>query len=366
VTRPEHPTTPRSAANGWAESSQTAQDVVMVDALANPLTFEPILVPKPWGGRRLERFNHVLPPAENAGESWEIADLDPAAVSSVSDPTTRVSEGSLQGRSLRDLIALNRDALLGEATDHDGRFPLLIKLLDAREHLSVQVHPPAAYAVDDPSIEEKTESWIVLDAEPGAELMVGTTNGTTRQDVVEAIGTPDIVALLRRVPAVTGSVHHIPAGTIHALGAGVLVAEVQTPSDSTYRLYDWTAEYGRAPRSIHTDEAARCLELAWPPPDPGPIAEPASTGTLVQTPHYVVRRHVLGVDDQRDVAPGIVRVVLITEGVLEVEGFAKLRRRGQVLLLPAAWSGRLRARTACRYLDVTPTALRRDQSSKNV
>jgi mannose-6-phosphate isomerase class I len=130
-----------------------------------------------------------------------------------------------------------------------------VKLLHAREHLSVQVHPSPAYAATHPEAKLKAESWYVLDAEPGAELFLGLTPGTTAADAVALAREGRIADVLRRVPAIMGDCHTLPSGLVHALGAGVVVAEVQTASDTTYRLYDWTTEYARAPRTLHLSES---------------------------------------------------------------------------------------------------------------
>lgn len=321
--------------------------------IRDPIHLTPVLVPKPWGGRRLARLNHALPPDQMIGESWEVADLDPKAVSSVAEPATRVAAGPFTGCTLSELIALDVESLLGKAADVAGRFPLLIKFLDAREHLSVQVHPTESYAASDPTVHVKTESWIVLDAEPGAEVMIGFASGVTRDAVLRAIGTPDIVPMLRRVPAVVGAVHHIPAGTVHALGAGVLVAEIQTPSDTTFRLYDWAEEYQRAPRTIHYQEAARTIELAWL--SPAPLNEGRRSATpLVDTPSYVIRRLTLQGGERHGVEPGIARVLIVMEGGLQGTGFANPCWRGEVVLLPAAWSGPVRPRPSASFLEVVP------------
>ncbi|MDH3500806.1 MAG: class I mannose-6-phosphate isomerase, partial [Acidimicrobiia bacterium] len=227
-----------------------------------PLTFEPIIVPKPWGGRRLERFGKELAPDGLFGESWEVADLPTDAVTSSEQTRSRVSGGADDGATLSDLISLHGSDLLGSARATErGDFPLLVKFLDAREHLSVQVHPTGDYVARHPGTWLKTESWCVVDADPGAVLYKGFRPGVTMEQVAQAAGTRDFVELLQAVDAVAGDFHHLPAGIVHALGAGVLVAEIQTPSDTTFRLYDWTDEYGRAPRPLHIGEGLDTVAL---------------------------------------------------------------------------------------------------------
>lgn len=341
----------------------------VADGVPGPLHLEPLLVAKPWGGRRLERFGRLLPEGAAIGESWEVADLDPASTS-LAESSTRVVTGPLTGQHLHEVIARDRAALLGDADDHDGRFPLLIKLLDAREHLSVQVHPPAAYVAEHADARLKTESWVVLDADPGAELMIGVVDGVTLPMLAEVAGTPAMLPLLRRVPAVAGEVHHLPAGTIHALGAGCLIAEIQTPSDTTFRFYDWTEEYGRAPRQLHIDAGLRAAELAWEHNLPDRAAtvtaatsrSPESEGLmLVDTADYRLVEQRLAPDTPRWVESGTLRAVQVLDGTLEGHGFAWPVQAGGTVLLPATWSGDLRAvgRPATLLETTLPAAKRR-------
>ncbi len=211
-----------------------------------PVVFDPILKPKPWGGRKLETlFGKRLPPGVPIGESWEIASLPGNEVA--------VRSGPLQGRRLWELVEDWGTALLDGASLADGRFPLLIKFLDARENLSVQVHPKPP-ATDPtrwvPGV--KHEAWYVVDAEPEARMYVGLQPGVGPDDVRRAVNTPHMAELLRSWQVRTGDVFYLPSGTPHALGAGIVVAEIQTPADITYRLYDWDrlGLDGR-PRELH-------------------------------------------------------------------------------------------------------------------
>ena len=319
-----------------------------------PFCLEPVLVSKPWGGRRLAEFGKSLPPDEAIGESWDVADLDPLATS-VPDPATRVATGALAGATLRQVIARHGRELLGDATPAPGgRFPLLVKLLDARQSLSVQVHPPAAYVAAHSGAHLKTESWVVVDADPKAELLLGLVEGTTQDDIATTLGTPDMLPLLRRVPARAGDVHHLPAGLIHALGAGVLVAEVQTPSDTTYRLYDWVDEYGRTPRELQLEAGLECLRLEWATnTEPPPTVTGSRAGTLLDTPHYRLARHMLGADERLGSPDGEARILLVLQGTVRVADLPVLSRGG-VAILPAAWSGDIVATTDSTLLIVTP------------
>lgn len=265
----------------------------------SPLVLTPILQPKVWGGRRLAALGKALPDGP-VGESWELADLPTTAASGAGGHAARsvIAVGPLAGRTLHDAMAAWGPALLGEASpspEGGGGFPLLVKYLDAREHLSVQVHPDAAYAAAHPGAYLKTESWYIVAAEPGAELFIGLKPGTTRAHLARAIADGTVPALMRSRPAIPGECHTLPSGTVHALGAGVLVAEVQTPSDTTYRVYDWTREYNRPLRELHIEQALACASFDEPP---APVAASGERSVVARTEFYtmeVVRAHCKGV-----------------------------------------------------------------------
>jgi mannose-6-phosphate isomerase len=257
-----------------------------------PFRLDPILVERPWGGTRLAAYGKELPPGVRIGESWELADLPQHVAPTVDDPSSIILDGPYAGARLRTLMAEAAEALLGPIPPTaERRFPLLFKLLDAREHVSVQVHPHAAYVASHPEARLKTESWYVIDADPGAVLYLDVTASTTLADIEAVMGTPDIVPLLGERAAVPGAFHHVPAGLIHALGAGTFVAEVQTPSDTTFRIYDWSMEYSRAPRPMHPAESMASIQLD--PEEASSLDAWSSTGVreLVSNDHYWMREH---------------------------------------------------------------------------
>ncbi len=249
--------------------------------LPEQIRLEPLLAVRPWGGRRLERLGRMLPPDVLIGESWELADL-----ASDDGARTTVADGPLGGATLSELISRYGQELLGSAaaTD-DGRFPLLVKLLDARENLSVQVHPSIA----DESIRPKTESWYVIDADDDSSMWFDIRPGVSNAEFANAAGTMAVVDMLDRLGASTGDFHHIPAGRVHALGAGVMVLEVQTPSDTTFRFYDWTEEYQRESRELHIEEAMR--SVIRDDPTAFSLGNTESTRDLVKSAHYWMREH---------------------------------------------------------------------------
>ncbi|MFA9479162.1 type I phosphomannose isomerase catalytic subunit [Phycisphaerales bacterium AB-hyl4] len=235
---------------------------------AYPLTFEPIYKEKVWGGRSLERLGRTLPGGVDAriGESWELADLGTTSASGGGGGAARsiITNGPLAGQSLHDAITGEARALLGNLPLNEfGEFPLLLKYLDARQSLSVQVHPSPAYAAEHDDAFLKSEAWFIVDADPGAVIYKGVHEGVTPEQLRAALEVNDdeaVVPLLIETPVRPGDCHYLPSGTCHALGAGVLVAEVQTPSDTTFRVYDW----GRIGRELHVDQALACITFGPP------------------------------------------------------------------------------------------------------
>ncbi len=230
-----------------------------------PLTFEPVFKDYPWGGRNLEqRLGRRIPPGIIA-ESWEI--------SGHPNGPTPVRDGPLAGMTLPEVQHELGEALVGRrnrwALNRD-RFPLLIKLLDANRWLSVQVHPDDRYALEHEGEFGKTEMWVVLHAEPGAELIYGLKRGVTRQAFEAAVAQDNAIELLHRVAVRAGDTIFVPAGTVHALGPGIIVAEIQQNSDTTYRIYDWgrMGNDGK-PRPLHVRKALDVID--WNMVEPAPV-----------------------------------------------------------------------------------------------
>ncbi len=241
-----------------------------------PYTFTPIYKEKIWGGRNLERlFVRALPQGQTIGESWELADL--------AEGTSVLANGPEAGKTLTEITRELGSDLLGATRPVDGRFPLLLKLLDANDILSLQVHPDArAVAEIGPPAALKTECWYIVESRDGM-VYRGVRDGVTPEAFRKAIESDTVADLVQRYDVAGGDFHHLPAGTVHALGAGVVVAEVQTPSDTTYRVTDW----GRG-REIHVERSMQCIHFNVSDADP-PGADAAS-GVLVDTPYFRVRR----------------------------------------------------------------------------
>ncbi|MBL8745424.1 MAG: class I mannose-6-phosphate isomerase [Phycisphaerae bacterium] len=253
-----------------------------------PLVLEPIFKEKVWGGRRLERLGKAIPEGQLIGESWELADLDATSADGGGGESaiSRIAQGEMRGLTLREAVRAFGPNLMGSLrSTPSGGFPLLVKFLDAKENLSVQVHPSPAYAASHPGAHLKTESWYVLDAEPGSVIYKGIKQGVTREQFASHLREGDAcVNDLIAVPVRRGDFHHLPSGTCHALGAGVMVAEVQTPSDTTFRVYDW----GRTGRAMHLQQALECIHFGPPPRLAAVRAEDAPRCQLVETDFYTV------------------------------------------------------------------------------
>lgn len=268
------------------------------------------------------------------GESWEIADLAPDVAPSVEDPVTRVVDGRWRGWSLGGLAANLGYELMGPIPLTDsGRFPLLVKLLDAREHLSVQVHPTETYIKAHRDTHLKTESWYVVDADPGSSLFLDVDPATSADEIRADMDGVNIVPHLRRVAAQTGAFHHIPAGMIHALGAGVMVAEIQTPSDTTFRIYDWSGEYDRAPRSLHTAEARETVIPHHREAFNLPAMRDATHRELIRTSHYWIDEHATTGDVALGRVPGV-RILMCVEGVGQIGSVTM--KAGSTVVVPAS------------------------------
>ncbi len=243
------------------------------DMQVYPYKFEPIYKEKIWGGRNLERlFGRDLPAGKMIGESWELADL--------TEGVSCVSNGPQAETTLTQLTAELGDVLLGTTRPmDDGRFPLLLKLLDANDILSLQVHPDAAAVREiGPPAALKTECWYVQESRDGM-IYKGIKSGISAEKFRSGIEADSVEQFVESFDVAEGDFHYLPAGTVHALGAGVVIAEVQTPSDTTYRVTDW----GRG-REIHVERSMQCIHFA-----PAETQVPGAGGeTLLVTDFFTV------------------------------------------------------------------------------
>ena len=281
--------------------------------------FSPIYQERIWGGRALERFGReCLPKHGNIGESWEICDRTEA--------NTRVKGGEYDGYSLRELIRLYGDKIMGPGWHPERPFPILVKWLDSRDRLSLQVHPPLAVARQHGG-EPKTESWYVAEAEPHAGLYCGLKKGVTREHFEAALRRNAASECVHRVKVEKGDVLHTPSGRLHAIDAGCLILEIQQNSDTTYRVYDW----GR-PRQLQIDESLRCIDFN--DCEPQPLRTGNADATLAECENYRLRLIVLGDGQTYVSAEGEPRIISVVEGRLRDAADTGTIVRGENILLP--------------------------------
>jgi mannose-6-phosphate isomerase len=288
--------------------------------MTSPLTFEPIFMERMWGGRRLEsEFGKKLPPNTRIGESWEIVDR-PEAQSVVANPP-------LKGKTLHELWNLNRHHIFGDVPE-TPRFPLLIKLLDARERLSLQVHPPEKAAAKLGG-EPKTEFWYVAAADPGAELFLGFREPITRAQFKRALGKVTVQDCVHKIRVKAGDAMFLPAGRLHAVGGGNLLVEIQQNSDTTYRVFDWnrTDADGKL-RQLHVDQALQCIDFS----DVGPHLIEPNGEVLIRNELFEIQKWNL--DSSRGIAPlGQFAIVCCLTGSLRCASVDLVR--GEFFLIPA-------------------------------
>jgi len=224
-------------------------------SLNYPIKFEPTLKEKIWGGEKLMNLLNKDSERKDIGESWEISDIKGSV--------SRVSNGKLKGRSLQDLIVGYRADLLGKKVfdRFSYNFPLLIKYIDAKEALSIQLHPDDALANERHNSFGKTEMWYVMQADKDSELIIGFKNDCSKEIYLDHMVKRSLIDILNIEKVQKGDVYFIPTGRVHAIGAGVLLAEIQQTSDITYRIYDWDRvdEYGNY-RDLHTADALYAID----------------------------------------------------------------------------------------------------------
>lgn len=295
-----------------------------------PLRFEPRSFEKVWGGRRLESLGLSLPPDAPIGEVWLVVDR--------AEEQSVVAEGPCAGATLAELMQRDRAGLLGRSRPAaNGRFPLLVKYIDASQPLSVQVHPGPHSSAD--LGESKTEAWYMLAADPGAHLWTGLAEGVGVERFAQAAGTAACVDLLAQNPARAGECILVEGGTVHAIGGGIAILEVQQNSDTTWRLYDWDRPGldGR-PRRLDIREALRCARpVSFTPRAPRILEEARGwrRGRLVDCDLFQMDR--LELDGERALSTegrAQVLCVLEGEGVLQAQASEVSLRKGEAWLVP--------------------------------
>ena len=316
-----------------------------------PLRFQPLFRRYLWGGRRLETvLGKSLGQGHDFAESWELVDHGP--------DQSRVATGPLAGWTLRDLVREYGAQLVGSGPPADTRFPLLFKFLDAHRALSVQVHPNDSQAARlDPPDYGKTEAWVVLHADPGSCIYAGLRDGIGPEALQSALETGSLEDVLHQVRPRVGDCLLIEAGVVHALGAGLVIAEIQQSSDTTYRLFEWNrvGPDGR-PRALHLEAGLAVVDFERGPVQPVKPEPSAELGTerLVACDKFVMNRREL---EQLGHVGGDARfhILVVLAGRLGVERdrAAEPAVRGTTLLIPAACEPlALRPETPVTLLDI--------------
>jgi mannose-6-phosphate isomerase len=300
-----------------------------------PFTFRPIFKERVWGGRGLERlYQKPLPPSVPIGESWEICDR-PGDVSVIANRT-------LAGKDLRWLMENHAAELLGEGRPAGGRFPLLLKILDAQDKLSLQVHPPPAKA-SELGGEPKTEMWYVAGAAPGAELFVGLKRGVTRAEFEQKLTAGTVAECFHRLCVRAGDAMFLPSGRVHALGGGLIIFEVQQNSDTTYRVFDWNRlGLDRKPRELHIPQSLASIDFDDYEPSLIPLTYVRrgehKVRPLVSDPLFTAEVQEAGAGERVALPPHKLQILALLAGTLRVEdGIDTLvLSAGQFCLVPAS------------------------------
>ena len=302
-----------------------------------PFVFQPIFKDRIWGGRELERlYGKKIPAGQPIGESWEISDRPGDA--------SVIANGPLAGKNLRWLMENHAAEILGDAKPAAaGRFPLLCKILDAREKLSLQVHPPASKAAELKG-EPKTEMWFVADAVPEASLYVGLKRGVTRAEFEQKIADGSVAEYFHRLPVKAGDTMFLPSGRVHAIGNGLVIFEIQQNSDTTYRVFDWNrVGLDGKPRELHIAQSLASIDFN----DFEPKLVSANYRTapnfkfrqLVEDPLFNVQEMVFENAGSVKLAGQYLRIIAVTKGAAkvsdEISGMVAELKSGGFCLIPA-------------------------------
>ncbi|HEU5101762.1 MAG TPA: type I phosphomannose isomerase catalytic subunit, partial [Roseiflexaceae bacterium] len=298
-----------------------------------PLILERRLDSRIWGGSTLGPWLGLADAPPNLAESWQVYDQN------------RVIGGPFAGRTLANLVAEHGAALVGTRSfeRYGADFPLLAKFIDAADHLSVQVHPDDAYAhtVEAATgFHGKTEAWYILHAAPGADLLHGLIRNSNRDELAGALSNGSLLSLLRRVPAKAGDTIFVPAGTIHAINAGIMLFEIQQKSDLTYRVYDYDRRDAQGKlRELHVERALDVTTYAAAPPA---VVQPkrldGARTLLVSCPYFAMERLDLSVPLPANVNPGSFEILTVIDGAARLawsDNELPLAR-GESIVLPAS------------------------------
>ncbi|RXJ50557.1 type I phosphomannose isomerase catalytic subunit [Gelidibacter gilvus] len=301
-----------------------------------PLKFQPILKDKIWGGEKLKTLLHKDSQLPNVGESWEISDVE--------GDTSIVLNGSLENQSLKHLLSTYKGDLIGEKNykQFGNKFPLLIKFIDAKEDLSIQLHPNDELAAKRHNSFGKTEMWYVMQADQDANLIVDFNQKMTPELYLEHLNNKSLTEILNFDKVKAGDTYFIEVGRVHAIGAGVLLAEIQQTSDITYRIYDWdrTDDFGNE-RELHTDLAIDAIGFDMEDNFRVTYNKTANHSNPMVTCQYFTTNY-LKVDQalQKENTYDSFIIYICVEGEAEIktDNYSEVIKKGETILLPAAVS----------------------------
>ncbi|MHC4114775.1 MAG: type I phosphomannose isomerase catalytic subunit [Planctomycetota bacterium] len=310
-----------------------------------PLKFKPIYKERIWGGQKLrEVFGKDIPAGAKIGESWELADLP--------EDKSVIVNGEFAGEMLSEVLAKYPKEITGDE-NFSGAFPLLIKILDAEDILSVQVHPDVEACRRMGGGDAKTECWYIISATPGAVIYKGLKEGVSREQFAEAIKQGTVAKLLNEVAVKAGECHFLPAGTTHAIGGGLLIAEIQMPSDTTYRVFDWNRvdEDGKG-RELHITEALESIHYD----SSGDNLSVTTAGRLADSEYFKIDKGEQAKGSEQLFSAGQMRVLVFLTGAGEIAGEAGEIvefKGGDCVLVPAVCEVAVRFNEDTQYLAVT-------------
>mgnify|MGYP003599028920 FL=1 len=297
-----------------------------------PLTFTPILKDRIWGGTKLKSYLNKSIVSETTGESWEI--------STVPGDISVVTSGVFEGKNINEIIDLHPTEILGKSViaRFGKQFPLLFKFIDAKEDLSIQLHPNDELAKQRHNSFGKTEMWYVMQADEASRLVVGFKNDSNQQEYLEKLADKKLVSLLEEYPVKKGDVFYLETGTIHAIGAGVVVAEIQQTSDVTYRIYDWDrVDANGNGRELHTELALEAINYNTTNSKIEYSEEPNQSTKVVDCPYF--KTNIIALQDRFiwKKSKDAFTVFMCTNGQFELilNGEIMRYQMGDTILIPA-------------------------------
>ncbi len=298
-----------------------------------PLVFEPILKERIWGGTKLKTVFNKPIQSDSTGESWEL--------STVPGDISRIAEGEYQGKLLSDLISQFPEEILGEAVHKKfgTEFPLLFKFIDAKEDLSIQVHPNDELAKKRHNSFGKTEMWYVMQADENARIVVGFKEKSSREEYLKNLEDKTLLSILQEIPVKKGDVFFLETGTIHAIGAGIVIAEIQQTSDITYRVYDWDrVDAEGKSRELHIDLALDAINYNTTDTERTYTKEKNKSNPVVTCPYFITNYFPLDGEVEIKKQHESFTVYMCMEGnfTIKYNGMEWNYKKGNTVLLPAA------------------------------